>query len=629
VFHTVYFQQPATAEQLLDWLQLSAPDVAAVSRAPRRQARGAAARQPARKATRSGSAVQHEASRATAQRRNHEATVLRQRGSTGSFASTGMVLIPDVSYALQQEPPARSKAAKRGGSGQATRAERPAGDEPATATAYFRAAMAAQAEVGQPTTVRCTVGRERLEALAGAATATGRSRVAGKKKITVQLVVKAHAEVVGDDRMDIDLPSAGKPTDLYFDVRPLAAGEGELHVVARQGPIPLVTLVLKPTFVTHRTERAPRTIGAAADEVPTSAPATCVKQWLRITERAIGTQTVYDFDLQADDLKLLCSGTSAPLAGDRAQYVAQLYQRIEERVVSSRADSAAFARELRALGGELFGELIPPAIGKALWQHRQQLKNVLVLSDEPFIPWELVHLKNGRSLPRDSWFLAQLGTMRWLQGTYPPDVLSHARPRYVVPDYPADSGLTLPATAEEARLISEELGGKPIPADSESVVDALAKPGSFDLLHFAGHGEAEGSSARILLTGRIDGDSYVPDSLFDTTVGQYARLQAKDGRRPMVVLNACQAGQLAPKLTRVGGFAHAFIQNGAGAFISALWSVGDQPASAFSKQLYRSLLAGRTLAQASMDARKAARKQGGEATSLAYVVYGNPCARLV
>lgn len=685
VFHTVYFQQEATAEYLFDWLQLSAPVASAPPPAPDPVPRGTATgatrrpvKVPARKApVRRGSAGKvptitvptrkmptitvspgmvfdglpgpFEATRAV-RRESYTAAVLRERGPTGSFPNTGMVLIPDLVGKLRQPAaPARTGGRRAAGGrgagtarstgagtarstgGRAARAtgrtaHPAAGGPPAPPTvAYFRAAMAEQAVVGQVASVRCTVGREQLEKLAGAATAQG--PVAEDKPITVQLVVKAHAEVVGDDRADIAVPNPGEPVDLYFDVRPLAKGEGELHVVARQGPIPLVTLVLKPTFVTGRVRKGAGTIGAAADEVPASAPDTCVKHWLRITERTIGTQTVYDFDLQADDLKLLCSGTSAPLVGDRAQYVARLYQRIEDRAVSSQADAAAFARELRALGGELFDELIPQAIGKALWEHREQLQNVLVLSDEPFIPWELVHLKNGRTLPKDSWFLAQLGTMRWLQGTYPPDVLARARTRYVVPDYPARSGLQLPATAAEATFLSDQLGGEAVPADSASVLDLLSEPGSFDLLHFAGHGEAENGSARILLTGRIEGDSYLPDSLFESTVNQYAALRAEDGSRPMVVLNACQAGQLAPQLTHVGGFAHAFIQNGAGAFVGALWSIGDQPASAFCQELYRALLAGKTLAEASLQARQAARRDGGEATWLAYVVYGNPCAR--
>ncbi len=78
------------------------------------------------------------------------------------------------------------------------------------------------------------------------------------------------------------------------------------------------------------------------------------------------------------------------------------------------------------------------------------------------------------------------------------------------------------------------------------------------------------------------------------------------------------------RLTSLGGFAEAFLGGGAGAFISTLWAVGDEPALKFSRALYTALCKGKTLAQASMLARNAARR-AGEATWLAYVVYGNPC----
>jgi hypothetical protein len=590
VFHTAYFQQPETARQLATWLELG----------------------PSRSTT-------------------------RRPGTTGAVRLPGLD-VARVEARARAAPPRDSRAETVGGArGHAEPSRRRAAvrrtaprravARQAVVRAYFRAGMPAKAVVGEVTTVRCTVGREVLTALSGASAVAGAS-VAKDKKITVQVVAKAHGEVVGEDRADIDVPEPGQTSELYFDVRPLAKGRGEIHLIARQGPVPLVTLVLEPTFVLRAPQTVPDNIGAAAEDIPAVAPQTCVKQWLRITERIVGEQTYYDFDLQADDLKVLCQATSAPLA-NRAEYVAQLYERIENRWLSNGADQKAFGRELRALGGELWDELVPPVIGRALWQNKARLKNVLILSDEPFIPWELVHLKHRRALPKDTWFLGRLGSMRWLQGTYPPDTLSHDKARYVVPDYPEQSGLRLDGTAAEADFVKKQLHGRPIPADSNSVIDALSVPGRVDLLHFAGHGEADAGSARILLAGRIEGDTYVTDSLTDTTIGEFAQLQARNGRRAIVMLNACQAGRLTPKLTRVGGFAESFVRAGAGAFIGALWSVGDQPASTFSQTLYRSLLAGKTLGEASIDARDAAREEGGEATWLAYVVYGNPCARFV
>jgi len=90
-------------------------------------------------------------------------------------------------------------------------------------------------------------------------------------------------------------------------------------------------------------------------------------------------------------------------------------------------------------------------------------------------------------------------------------------------------------------------------------------------------------------------------------------------------LNACQAGRAGYKLSGIGGFARAFLTGKAGVFVGALWSVGDQPARTFTEHFYERLLAGDRLAEATIAARGVAR-EAGEATWLAYVIYGHPHA---
>ncbi len=80
-------------------------------------------------------------------------------------------------------------------------------------------------------------------------------------------------------------------------------------------------------------------------------------------------------------------------------------------------------------------------------------------------------------------------------------------------------------------------------------------------------------------------------------------------------------------MTTTGGFAKSFIEARAGAFVSSLWSILDEPASEFTEAFYNALLAGKTLAEAAIAGRDRARS-AGDATWLAYVVYGNPAATL-
>ena len=173
----------------------------------------------------------------------------------------------------------------------------------------------------------------------------------------------------------------------------------------------------------------------------------------------------------------------------------------------------------------------------------------------------------------------------------------------------------------EQRFNATAVAAQPTP------VRALLQTGDFDLLHFAGHGLAEQgniANAKLLLEGQVN----MPASFSATTVEQYCHCTERErNERPMVVLNACQIGREGYGLTGISGFAQAFLRGGVGVFVGTLWSVGDRPARLFTETLYTHLLDGMTLAQATVAARHAA-QQAGDATWLAYVVYGHPHLRL-
>lgn len=236
----------------------------------------------------------------------------------------------------------------------------------------------------------------------------------------------------------------------------------------------------------------------------------------------------------------------------------------------------------------------------------------------------------GKRLGAEPLFLAQKGIVRWLHNFgYPPQKLSlrSGRCRYVIPDYPHPD-YQLPETLEEARFLQEKFQATAVEPQLNSVRTLLNDGGAFDLLHFAGHGVADHeniANAQFMLQGRVEAGKYVPSYLSATTVEQFARLESADGTRPVVVLNACQAGRAGYRLSGTGGFARAFLTGKAGVFVGALWSVGDQPARSFTEQLYKQLLAGDRLAEAAIAARETARNSG-EATWLAYVIYGHPHA---
>lgn len=499
-----------------------------------------------------------------------------------------------------------------------------------TVTCHFHAEMDEEVLLGHVTTIEVLVSREAIGRLLNVAAKSGVAEVEAERKLIIQVIPKANFETVDGNRVEILPPPPGQPQTLLFDVRPTHAGQGELWVVVRQAQIPLVTLVLQPNIAASKTSNR-RKVSSSADTAEAGKLPGPLHQ-LSIIEQRNGDQISYLYQLQSPDLKLLEWTNSKPFTGDRHTYVENLYKEIEQRWLSNKSDVDAFTAELRAFGGQLLEELMPEHLRTTLWNHRNELKSIMVISTEPFIPWELVHLKDpAKGMTQETRFLGQMGLVRWLhQAGWPPEfvLIREGKVRYVVPDYPHPD-YVLPEASKERDFLKQAFQAKAVTPQPNEVREILQEAGAFDLLHFACHGFAESdniSNAQLMLEGKIENQKYVPAYLSATTADQFSNLKTEENR-PMVILNACQAARAGYTLTGVGGFAQAFINRGAGCFVSSLWSVGDSPARTFTETLYSRLLQSKKLSDAAIDAREKA-KATGDATWLAYAVYGHPYMRV-
>lgn len=496
---------------------------------------------------------------------------------------------------------------------------------------HVRAQADPECLVGDMFTASVVLSREEIRRVGGLADVGDDVNVAEEKPLIVEAVPRAHLDTVGAARKEVMVPGPEKPQAVLFNLRATHQGMGELWIIVSQGQVPLCNLVLSIRIIETPTGNAAQ----AADEASVALTGHAIPlHMLRIIEQQQGDSIVYRYDLEAPDLELLAAFASRPVEQNRDVYVRSLYRRIEDSWGTCQHDAEKFHDELRAFGGELLDELMPAELRRLLWENRHRLHNIIVLSTEPFIPWELLHLKapDTSRLPDETCFLGQLGLVRWLWGTWPPErlVLRPGRARFITPDYP-DKRYRLPSVRAEQRFLVQHLKAMAVEPHYRQVM-ALLRSGEFDLLHFAGHAVAASediANAQLLLEGHREsgpeGDSYVLDPLGASVIGQH---MASAGARPIVVINACQAGRLGHQLSSMGGFAVAFLGRGAGVFVSTLWSVGDTPALVFVEAFYRRLLAGGSLAEAAIAGREAARELG-DATWLAYTVYGHPEARIV
>ena len=498
---------------------------------------------------------------------------------------------------------------------------------------YVHAEMDEQVVINRVTTVEVTLSRELLKPTESHTSQTNTAEIDYNKLLLLQAIPKTNFTVVGEDCLEIDPPTVGNPRLHYFDLRATHIGKGEVWIVVRQGQVPLSTIKLKPEIIHSRAEilgvqktniNSYLNLNSNLNEPPNQ---------LTIIERRKGQEIRYDYEFRSISLKILNRYESKPITSERYEYVEKLYKEIETRWLSTQDDVDLFADELRAFGGQLFDQLFPEELQKILWEHHSNINSIMVISTEPFIPWELVHLKppGQKNLPDETKFFGQMGLVRWLYDAgWPPESIQIRNQRVycIIPQYPI-AKYQLPQAQQECKLLVENFQVVLVEAQQKPVLE-LIKAGQFDLLHFAGHGIVDPknmTSSKLMLEGRLESNKYIKNYLNSTIVEQFFHME-QDENRPMVVLNACQVGQSGYALTGMSGFAQAFLKGGAGAFVGPLWSVGDRPARIFIESLYRELLNGLNLSEATRLSRNTAKKTG-DATWLSYSVYGHPHLRFI
>jgi hypothetical protein len=490
---------------------------------------------------------------------------------------------------------------------------------PSDSTYHFLGQMDGTVVHNLITRLEVTISPDAIAPRAGAASSSGVASLAPEQTLTLEVFPRRNFAVIGDTRKEIDVASLTSAKTFEFQVYGTDLGSGEIWITASQGQSPLLTLVLQATIVeTLARPPAPATANATATAAPTPVPAF---HKLTIREAERGGQTYLNFELQAPELNLFDQWESEkPLPAARESYVRTLYDEIEQMWAQNSEQASQFIDELRAFGMTLFDQLIPLRLQQVLWENRDRLRSIMVVSTEPFLPWEVLFLHEpGQGVTPEGRFFGQMGLVRWLYGNWPPMKLRIRKEKTLVvaPNYPAPD--ELPSAQEEVDYLVQKFGATRVQATYSDVKSVLSTAGRFDLLHFACHGanDADKIDTRLLLENGGELKSMVVSSL----------AQFGADHRPMIVLNACQVGSQKQGLTTFGGFAKAFLARQAGVFVAPLWSVGDKEATLFSRQLYDSIQNGDTISEATIAARETTRQLGEDATWLAYAVYGHPHAR--
>lgn len=288
-------------------------------------------------------------------------------------------------------------------------------------------------------------------------------------------------------------------------------------------------------------------------------------------------------------------------------------------------DRAWAEHQLEAAGNKLWDELIPELLKQEYWKLKSRVKSVLITSEEPWIPWEMLkpyRYNDDGDQENDLFWCQQFAISRWLSGAGGmEDELDIKTSRSIAPIQ-----VNLPSVKEEVAFLEQlsvlRSSVTPLSAFSNrvQVLDSL-KNEDLSVLHFACHGMFDATSPN-------DSAIKLSDGLL-----RPSEIKVRFGgkrQRPLIFINACHGGRAEFSFTGLGGWAEQMVNARAGAFIGAMWEVNDKLALQFAKTFYTALLQdNKTIAESFRQAREEIRQLAPyNSTWLAYTLYADPEGRV-
>lgn len=295
-----------------------------------------------------------------------------------------------------------------------------------------------------------------------------------------------------------------------------------------------------------------------------------------------------------------------------------LLEDILEQLNSMRPDrnNEHFDAQLKSIGTYLYNLLFPDRLKDLYWNYIRNhnlVNNILIISDELWLPWELLRPYNQFDNEEDDFLCEKFGVTRWLPGHFPMSQPIQLNTVKIITSSDSES------IEKEVSELVKIFGKRAETVDLNIVnIQEILKKNHFSGMHFACHGKY-----------RRDNPSF---SRLYYSRGKYITIQDIRARlnpeSPFVFVNACESGRGGESLFGTDGWVKAFISNAkAKGFIGSIWKASGESACSFALKFYEELLTGKNVAEASREARKAI-KRVGDPTWLSYAVYAHPLVRI-
>lgn len=279
----------------------------------------------------------------------------------------------------------------------------------------------------------------------------------------------------------------------------------------------------------------------------------------------------------------------------------------------ARQGGPASITAVESLGEALYEVLFGGRLGEFLRSAQQDARRsgkslrLRLSSQDPAIvalPWEFLYDRQANHLLAASPRSTLVRYSSDYRAFGPPADLAARLPLRLLMVAPAAADLDVQAEIERLReavgvvnrgqaLIQlQVLGGSGQAITLEHLLDRLQEDAQgCDILHFSGHGAAEGGRNYLRFDNGRGGEDWVEGAVFARGLYQHTP------RLRLAVLNACEGSVSAPagsETRALLGVAPALIQSDLAAVVAMQYPIEDQAAALFARSFYRALTKGQT-----------------------------------
>lgn len=336
------------------------------------------------------------------------------------------------------------------------------------------------------------------------------------------------------------------------------------------------------------------------------------------------TEKTYHFSINSHDF-----GKSSIDAGTRNVFIKTVFEIADDLNLGER-NKSEIENKIRALGEKMYKFLIPHELSEYFNDDRH--KSITIRTSEQDLPWELIcdasgflchRIAIGREIPDNLNDSAK----------FPRPTLNICLIGNPTQDLDAASEEVADLESKFAEILTRLQNDYEIKPNLKVYIGQAANRHNvlfetiassdiqWDIIHYAGHADlnqANPDSSSLLLS--------------DCSLRCY-EIEKVLSSRPMVFINSCYSGSVVQSNSNFGvgilkGMANSFVKGGATGYLGSIWPVSDLIAKSISEKFYESVLDGEGIGNSLMIAKSNAYDQGNDLTSIGYVLYGDPNAKL-